>query len=278
MPSEVRDRTEQLTQSFETSREVSAENTMSDSDHPTVLIVEAHPDVMKYIVACLEPLYRLVFAGHGKAGIEVAFDEVPDLIVSDVMMPEMDGFELCRRLRQDPRTDHIPIVLLSARADLESRLSGLKYGADDYLSKPFEPQELIARLENLLAIRKRLQDHFSSGMSEQDTGIQGPQHEFVAELYNAVNKHLDNDTFGVEQLGREVNLGRTQLHKKVKALTGMSASIFIRHVRLTKARELLTSSEMNVSEVSYAVGYHDPKYFSRVYTEKFGEPPSRTSK
>ncbi len=246
-------------------------------ERPTVLVVEDHPDVRQFIVSCLQSEYTLLLASDGKAGVELAFEEVPDLIVSDVMMPEMDGFELCALLKNDPRTDHIPIVLLTAKADMESKLSGLKRGADDYLIKPFEPRELRVRLENLLSSRKILQERYASGViakSQDDT----PQDAFVADLYQAILKHLDDEDFGVLQLGREMGLGRSQLHNKIKALTGMPTSIFIRHVRLTKARELLQQGDLNVSEVSYAVGFSDPKYFSRVYTEKFNEPPSRTSK
>ena len=256
-----------------------ASGTMPDDGHPTVLVVEDNHDVMKFIVGCLESEYTLILAKNGTEGIEKALEVVPDMVVSDIMMPGTDGYTLCKTLKSDMRTDHIPVILLTAKADAESRLTGLEYGADDYLTKPFDPKELRLRIANLLANRKLMQERYASGFKAiRNAANPSPQDIFLNMLTDAVIKHIDDENFGVMQLCREAHLGRTQLHNKLKALTGMSTTIFIRDVRLEKARELLQTTDMNVSEVSYAVGISDPKYFSRVYSEKFGEPPSRTSK
>ncbi|MCB9275215.1 MAG: response regulator [Lewinellaceae bacterium] len=245
-------------------------------DLPTLLIVEDNPDIRQFLVACLENDYQLETAANGREGIGLALEIVPDLIISDVMMPEKDGFELCETLKNDERTSHIPIILLTAKADMESRISGLKKGADAYLSKPFEQEELMVRLEKLFELRQKLQARYRS--LQPEAAPENKEDEFVQKVRQAVLANLSDETFGVAQLCRTVALGRAQLHNKLKALTGQPTSHFVRSIRLQKAKELLESSGLNVSEVGYEVGFKNPSHFSTAYQEEFGAPPSKTRK
>ncbi len=261
------------------SEEISTQTEDVTSDLHTLLIVEDNPDVRLYLTAFLEKDYHLLLAKDGQEGIDIAIEQVPDLIVSDVMMPVKDGFALCDTLKNDGRTSHIPIVLLTAKADFESRLSGLRRGADAYLTKPFEQDELLVRLEQLLALRKKLQERYRNPtFAGQEPGPEAAEMEdaFILKLRQLVLDHLSEEDYGIVHLCRALGVGRTQLHNKLKALTDRSTSEFIRSVRLNKARELLQTTDMNVSEVSYEIGISNPAYFSRIYTEEFGEAPRET--
>ena len=192
------------------------------------------------------------------------------------MMPEKDGYELCDTLKQDERTSHIPIILLTAKADLDSKISGLERGADAYLTKPFESKELLIRLKNLLELRQKLQDRYSS--LKQIDRTENREDEFIQKIRKLVHENIDDEDFGIVQLCRALTLSRTQVHNKIKALTGKSTSIIIRLIRLQKARELLQTTDLSVSEVAYEVGFRHPENFSRYYSLEFGEPPNRTRK
>ncbi|MDX1940231.1 MAG: response regulator, partial [Saprospiraceae bacterium] len=252
----------------------------SDKELPSLLIVEDNPDIVQYLQICLEGLYHLDVAKDGQAGIDKAIEQVPDIIISDVMMPVKDGFELCETLKIDERTSHIPIILLTAKADDESRIKGLKRGADAYLAKPFNKQELIVWLEKLLELRRRLQERYAAldeWMASKDAAIQ-QEDEFIQKVRQAVEKNIDDEDFGILQLCRAVNLSRAQLHNKIKALTGKSTSHYIRAIRLHKAKELLKNPNLNISQIAYEVGFHDPKYFSKTFAEEFGELPGEMRK
>jgi len=203
----------------------------------------------------------------------MAFETVPDIVISDMMMPEKDGFELCQTLKQDIRTSHIPIILLTAKADIDSKLEGLSHGADAYLAKPFHPKELDIRLQKLIELRRQLQNRHGqqlSGNAKSDS----LEDEFLARLHTTLHEHLSDENFGIQQLCREIGMSRTQLHRKIKALTNKSTSLYIRSIRLAKAKELLRTTDMNVSEVAYEVGFSNPVYFTQVFSEEFGVPPS----
>jgi signal transduction histidine kinase/DNA-binding response OmpR family regulator/streptogramin lyase len=245
-------------------------------DLPTLLIVEDSPDIITYLRTCLEAQYRILTATNGRLGLEKAIEEVPDLIISDVMMPEMDGFELCETLKNDERTSHVPIILLTARVDAESRLKGLGRGADAYLGKPFNLAELRLQLANLNNLQQKLRARYQNlalPPPTKDPALQ-IEDEFVAKARRAVDDHLDDSDFSVEDLCRILRVSRTQLHNKLKALTGRSATAFIRLPRLERARELLRSPDLNISEIAYKVGFNDPNYFSRCYQYEFGKSPS----
>lgn len=258
------------------SKEISVSNIPRTPDLPLVLIIEDNPDVTQFLVSCLEDAYRLSTASNGQEGINKALEQIPDLIVSDVVMPEKDGFEVCGILKLDERTSHIPIILLTARADVESRIAGLRRGADAYLAKPFNETELLTRLEKLLALRRRLQNQYAS-LAHAPTLAYVPD-PFLQKVRRIIENNLADPDFGILQLCRETGRSRAQLFRKIKALTGKSTSLFIRTVRLQKARELLITTNLNISEVAYEVGFKDLSYFSRTFSEEFGTPPSATRK
>ena len=249
----------------------------SDDSHPRLLIVEDNRDVVQYLSSCLNKDYQLQMAYDGEEGITAALQEVPDIIISDVMMPKADGFELCLTLKQDPRTDHIPIILLTAKADLPSKLSGLEYGADAYLTKPFHEEELHIRLRQLLAMRQRLREKYQ----EQSFGAErpaSPQDAFVAKVKQYILDHLDDEKLGVSALSQAVHLERTQVYRKLKALTGMSATHYIRHIRLQEGAQLLHSTEETVTQIALQVGFRDLAAFSRAFSEAYGQSPTQFRK
>lgn len=246
---------------------------------PHLLLIEDNPDVVEYLTACLQGSYRLDFAYNGRSGIEKALETVPDLILSDVMMPEKDGFEVCDTLKNDERSSHIPIVLLTARADLESRISGLKRGADVYLAKPFHREELIVILENLLESRRKMQVKYAglalaAAIPPPSSRTPDPEDLFLQKLRAAVESRLSDSNLSADDLCRMVGMSHPVIHRKVTALTGRSLMLFVRSIRLARAQELLAKPELSISEVAYEVGFNDPKFFSRVFSEEFGESPT----
>lgn len=254
-------------------------------DKPVLLLVEDNDDVAGYIRSCTEDKYRILRAENGQAGIEQAFETSPDLILSDVMMPvqagpQKDGFQLCDELKNDLRTSHIPIVLLTARAAVSDRISGLRRGADAYLTKPFQRDELRVVLHNLLQSRRTLQQHYSQlalktvpATPAATTETDSLEDVFLQKLRATLMDQLDNSDLSIETICQQMGMGRTSLHQKLVALTGMSITRYLRALRLSKAKELLTTTRLTISEVAYAVGFDDPKYFSRVFSEEFGVSP-----
>lgn len=255
------------------------------SSNPTILLIEDNPDVMDYLASCLSENYQLDFAYNGKAGIEKAVETIPDLIVSDVMMPEKDGFEVCEALKNDERTSHIPIVLLTAKADVENRIAGLKRGADAYLAKPFHREELFFTLSNLLEVRQKLQRKYQDATlkpaaqfspSHPLTSLTSdPEDAFLSKLKTAIESRLSDSALSVEDICRMVGMSHPVVHRKVTALTGRSLTLFVRSIRLAKAQELLLQQPgMSISDVAYETGFNDPKFFSRVFSEEFGMSPT----
>jgi len=253
---------------------------------PQLLVIEDNPDVMAYIIACLQNEYRIECAYNGREGIEKAVETVPDLILSDVMMPEKDGLEVCNALKNDERTSHIPIVLLTAKADVESRIAGLRRGADVYLSKPFHEEELRLNLANLLEQRKKWQDRFGK-LDLTESTVESPdlpradvepEDAFLKKIRQHLTEHLADTTFDGPRLARAMLLSEVQLYRKIKALTGKSTAIYIRSVRLHKGLELLRSTTLTISEIAYDVGFDDPNYFSRTFSQEFGAAPSEMRK
>ncbi len=249
------------------------------SDFPLVLIIEDNPDVVRYLTSCLDQQYNLLTAQNGQIGIQTALDMVPDLIISDVMMPEKDGFEVCQILKEDERTSHIPIILLTAKADIASKLEGLKHGADAYLSKPFHRDELDIRMEQLIELRKKLQERFGSLDFEQfNVQRNSPEEAFLLKLRQIVEENLSDSNFGMVQLCRAIGLSRSQLFRKLKALTGKSTSLVVRSIKLQKARHLLKTTDRTVTEIAYDTGFSDLAYFSKCFMEEYGENPSAVKK
>jgi YesN/AraC family two-component response regulator len=202
---------------------------------------------------------------------------VPDVIISDVMMPEKDGFEVCHTLKNDMRTSHIPIILLTAKADAKSRIEGLETGADAYLAKPFRPEELEVRLKKLIELRKKLQVKYGAltEIKVEDQKYLSLDERFIRKLRTAIEDNLSDEHFGIEQLCKAMGISRMQLHRKLKALTNSSASHYIRNIRLEKALKLLRSTDRSVSEIAYEVGFRNPSYFTESFTERYGMPPSK---
>ena len=251
---------------------------------PLILLVEDNVDVVAYTASCL-PQYKLAVGKDGKEGFEIAIEMIPDLIITDVMMPFIDGFEMCRKLRQDERTSHIPIIMLTAKADMQSKLEGLEKGADVYLEKPFHKEELLLRIKKLLELRKNLQAYYSKQMGIADnaetTSTDGTEivaeekteHEFVKKVRELVEANFTNYEFSVEQLCKLIFMSHSQLHRKLEALTGCSPNKFIRIIRLNKAKELLANPSLGIATIALDCGYNDPGYFARVFKQEFGVTP-----
>ncbi len=241
---------------------------------PELLIIEDNPDIVTYIKTIVKDKYRIHTAGNGALGIEKALELIPDIIISDVMMPEKSGYEVCETLKQDKRTSHIPIILLTAKATQADKVHGLKYGADAYLTKPFDKEELIIRLEKLVEARRQLQQRYASGAEASPTAESSVDGLFLQKLREHIQAKLSESEFGVAQLAAAAHMSQMQLYRKLKALTGKTPSQFIRSHRLQKGLELLQKGELNVSEIAYETGFTDPSYFSRVFHKEFGKPPS----
>ena len=237
---------------------------------PILLIIEDNPDVTLYIQNLLEEDYTIHTAENGQIGIDRAIELVPDIIISDVMMPEKDGYEVCYTLKQDERTSHIPIILLTARAGQEDRIDGLHHGADAYLTKPFQKQELLVRLKKLVELRRKLQARLTDQATDLKTD---PESLFLEKLREIVQTHLDHSDFGVPQLAENLLMSQMQVYRKLKALTGQTPSQFIRNIRLQKGKELLQTTNLTISEIAYKVGYADPNYFSRTFHSEFKVSP-----
>lgn len=248
------------------------------AETPSLLLVEDNRDVIAYIESLLGKDYRIEMARNGRKGIEKALAMIPDIIISDVMMPEKNGYEVCQTLKKDERTSHIPIILLTARATSADRIEGLKGGADAYLTKPFNKEELFIRLEKLVAIRKALRKRYTKRRLFAGATTEGaqpsPDERFLQKLIRIVQNHLAAPTFTVSDLCEAARLSNTQVNRKLKALTGKTPSQFMRSIRLQKALELLQTTDLNISEIAYRVGFNDPSYFSRSFSEEFGRPPN----
>ncbi|MFK7935028.1 MAG: tetratricopeptide repeat protein, partial [Saprospiraceae bacterium] len=248
---------------------------------PQLLIVEDNPDMVQFLHACLAQKYELHVAKNGQEGIEQAINLIPDLIISDVMMPLKNGYELCSTLKADERTSHIPIILLTAKTDMDAKLSGLAMGADAYLSKPFNEKELNIRLENLLQLRFQLQQKYAQLLMEPpNSATTEPTTEelFLQKITNFVQERMSRQDFDIENLCQYLQISRSQLFRKIKALTGKSPSVLIRTIRLRAARELLLTTQLTVTEIAYQVGFSSTSYFSTTYLAEFNESPSEARK
>ncbi|WP_455072868.1 substrate-binding domain-containing protein [Prevotella jejuni] len=248
-----------------------------EAARPEVLIIDDNSDIRSYLRRALSSTYKVSEAVDGKSGLEMARRIVPDLVISDIMMPVMDGLEFCSQLKQDKAISHIPVILLTARSLDEQRAEGYKHGADAYIAKPFSLELLFSRIDNLIESRKKLSQMFSNtdenGVCEKLSNE--TDKTFVTQLRKIIQENLGNSEFNVERIGDEIGLSRVQLYRKVKALTGHSPVEMLRKARLMRARHLLRTTEKSVSEVAYAVGFSTPSYFSKCYKDEFGESPKK---
>jgi len=265
---------ESITETGERKKEIEPE---PDTDKTNIiLVVEDSADMRDYIRRGLEPDYTVLEAIDGREGIQKAREIIPDLIISDVMMPKVDGYELCSVLKSDVKTSHIPIIILTAKASEENILQGLETGADDYITKPFNTKILMARIKNLIDIRSQLQKNINRDMTLQPvkTSVSKIDQEFLNELHNVINKNLSDEEFNVEQLCKKLYMGRTTLYRKVLALTGETPTDFIRSYRLKRGAELLKQNFGTVLEVAFEVGFSNSSYFAKCFKEKFHQLPS----
>ncbi len=243
------------------------------ADKPLLLLIEDNSGVVTYIRAILEASYEINVAINGHEGIEMALERIPDIVITDIMMPEKNGYEVCDFLKNDSRTSHIPIIILTAKADISSKLEGLGIGADVYLSKPFEKEELLVQLKNLLTTREKLQAYYSGTVKTIPEPLVKRENIFIDKLRSYVDDHIQDSDLSVNTISEFMGLSHIQLYRKLKALTGQTPSQFIRSIRLKKASVLLETTDMNISEIAYEVGFNDPNYFTRVFKQEYGKVP-----
>jgi len=241
-----------------------------------VLVVEDNAEVREYIRESLEIHYKVEEAVNGREGIAKAQKIIPDLIISDVMMPEADGYQLCGVLKKDIKTSHIPVILLTAKASEESMAQGLETGADDYVTKPFNTKILLIRVKNLIYLRRMLQQKIQNQMLMQpdEISVSSMDQIFFKELQELIEKNLSDPNFNVEQLSKKLYLSQSTLLRKILALTGESPSRFIRSYRLKRALQLMKANFGNITEVAFEVGFSNTAYFSKCFKDKFHQTPS----
>ena len=242
---------------------------------PLLLLVEDDLDIRHYIKSIFKTDYRIEEASNGQEGLKKSFESNPDLIISDVMMPVMDGIHMCNTLKFDTRTSHIPIVLLTAKSGQHHEIKGLKTGADAYINKPFNREKLVITVQKLIDLRLKLQKHFSQYLSiTPDIAITSTENQFLMQLKKVLDTHITDPDFNSEFFCMQMGISRTQLHRKLTAIVGMPTTEFIRSQRLKLASQLLLNTDASVSEVAYQVGFSTPSYFNRCFKEHFGKTPS----
>jgi DNA-binding response OmpR family regulator len=241
-------------------------------DKKALLIIDDNRDICEFVREVMEPDYRVLQAYDGVQGLEVIKEELPDIILCDVMMPEMDGFELSRKLKEDAMTEAVPIIFLTGRAGKSAQLEGLDTGADDYITKPFDTKLLQTRVKNLIDQRMRLRRRLRQELNE--SAAKPVQSAFEKDVRQAILENLTNEQFGVEKLAQEAAISSSHLAHKLKDEAGITPSELIRSIRLERAAELLKNREGNISEVAYSVGFNSLSYFSRCFKNEFGKSPS----
>jgi signal transduction histidine kinase/ligand-binding sensor domain-containing protein/DNA-binding response OmpR family regulator len=243
---------------------------------PLVQVVEDNPDVRFYIRGHLESSFRIIEAPGGREGLAMAIEKIPDLIISDVMMPGMDGLEFCQKLKTDQRTSHIPVILLTARAASEDKIDGLETGADDYLTKPFDAKELLVRIKNLIAQREKLRTHYLKTLTLEytNTNLTSVDQLFMDKIKSIIDENLADPEFSISKFAREVGFSHSQLIRKLQSLIGLKPSLFIRSYRLLHAKQMFDQKAGNISQIAFDCGFNNLSYFSRSFKRQFGKLPS----
>ena len=248
-----------------------------NTNRPTVLVIDDNTDIRQYERTLLQDEYIVLEAADGKEGLSVAMKEVPDLVICDVMMPVMDGLEFTKQLKTNTATSHIPVIMLTAKNLEEHRAEGYEHGADSYITKPFHSKVLLARIENLLRQRQLLKNLYQGAQEAEkeisEAHLEDRDKQFLKQLQAIIQKNLSDSEFGVEDMGQQIGLSRVQLYRKVKAMTGSSVVDLLRKARLAKARRLLETRSMSVSEVAYEVGFSAPSYFTKCFKDEYGMLP-----
>ncbi|MDN5210820.1 response regulator [Fulvivirgaceae bacterium BMA12] len=254
---------------------VDSDHGVLDTNLPLILLVEDHEEIRSFLRECLRDQYQLLEAENGKEGIELALEKVPDLIISDIMMPETDGIALLNRLKHEESTAHIPIMLLTAKVGEEHELEGLKTGADDYITKPFNPEILLTKVKNQFRLIDQFQKKYSQEIVLKPVNIPVSTKEasFLKKLQYILEEEISNGDFNIEKFCEITGMSRMQLHRKMKALTGISPHAYIRKARLNLAAELLRNNDLNIAEIGYMVGFNDPSFFAKSFKEQFGITP-----
>ena len=254
------------------------EPTTGSGSRYRVLIVDDDLEICRYISNELGHYYKFGICTNGREGLKELLTNPYDLVVSDVMMPEMDGFTMLRMIKTNLNLSHLPVIMLTSKADVGNRLEGLERGADAFLAKPFDMEELHLTIENLIQGRRHLRGKFSGAQQQADKleqpEVKGNDEQLMERIMKVVNKYLSDSDFNVEMLCKEVGISRTQLHRKMKELTGLSTSEFIRNIRLEQAARLLKEQKINVTQVAYTVGFSNLAHFSTVFRKHFGVAPS----
>ena len=243
---------------------------------PEMLLVEDNPDIRTFVRQLFKNDFHIFEAINGWQGLEIALKKLPDIIISDIMMPELDGLGLCTHLKEDEKTSHIPIILLTARTDNVFKVEGYASGADAYVTKPFDPEVLKAQTHGLLNARQKLKDYYSKKITLQpsDIEITSLDEEFIKKAIQVVEQNLQNPDFSTQTLAQEVAMSQSTLYRKIKALTGDSVNAFIRSVRIKRAAQYLQESQLNISEIAYKVGFGDVKYFRKCFRKQFEMSPT----
>lgn len=248
----------------------------SFSKKEIILLVEDNVDMLQFLTRLFEPMYKVISAQDGREGINKAIQFIPDIIISDIMMPVTDGITLCNTLKKDEKTSHIPIILLTAKSGEENELIGLKTGADDYVLKPFNPEKIQIRVQKLIEIRNNLKKRYQQNvlLKPKDIAITSTDEKFFKRLQKIFDTQLTNPSFNAELFSKEIGMSRMQLHRKLNALTGLSTSNFIKSQRLKLALQILKNSDASISETAYESGFNSPSYFIKSFKEVYGKPPS----
>lgn len=261
-------------------------NTFNENDKPksatnnenaVVLVVEDNQDLQEFVSEILQNQYQVLTASDGLQGERMAFEHIPDLVISDVMMPKKDGYELCHILKHNIKTSHVPIIMLTAKAGQLNKIEGLTQGADAYLTKPFDEDELLLRVKNLIDARKKIWEHFKfmDLALIDDLNLKSAEDTFLQKVIKTIKDNLDNELLSVEDIAAKVGFSRAQLHRKLKALTNKSAGQLVNEIRLNEAKRMLENKIGSVSEIAYSVGYSNMSYFTKSFKEKFGVLPSK---
>ena len=245
-------------------------------DAPVILVIDDSKDIREYVSSIFENSFTIFSATNGREGFEKAIEHIPDIVVSDVMMPEEDGFTFTKKLKEHQLTSHIPVILLTAKTHITSKLEGMGIGADAYVTKPFNSQLLKVTVENLIENRRKLQQRFAQEvvLMPKDIAVSSADEQFLERLQKVLDENITEPSFSIENFGNEMNVSRMQLHRKLKALTGQSASEFLRSQRLKLAAKILREKKIPISEVGYTVGFNDPSYFTKSFKKEFGMTPS----
>jgi signal transduction histidine kinase/DNA-binding response OmpR family regulator/Flp pilus assembly protein TadD len=251
-------------------------NEFAPEDSLTILILDDSLEIRNYVSSIFENTYKVLTTNNGKNGLDIAIETIPDIVISDIMMPVKDGFTFTKNLKEHPLTSHIPIILLSAKNLVDDKLEGMEVGADAYLTKPFSSQLLRATVENLIENRRKLQQRFSQEvfLLPKDMAISSSDEKFLENLQKVLDNKLTSSNFSAESFSNEMNVSRMQLHRKLKALTGQSTTEFIRGQRLKLAAKLMRENKISISEIGYTVGFNDPSYFTRCFKNEYGVSPS----